>query len=203
MFCPCKGEDFQGTTRTPDGIECTLGRLAFDIFEPVKLTVLITSIENYIGPELKSRVSASDSNYAIRTRWVARDGSGLKGRMSIEGTFMADPADPNRMVVRFSRGVVEPDDGQDLAAWCDVMGKKDENDSSTKTPLASLKAKAKGLFLKLAFGFRPPAGTLGSRGEMSYEMKRSPKGVLDVLYLDQDMRVSRGGNGALVVTTRS
>lgn len=203
MFRPCEGEDFQGTTRTPDGIECTLGRLAFDIFEPVKLPVLITSIENYVGPELNSPVSTSDSNYATRTRWVARDGSGLKGRVSMEGTCMVDPADPNRMDIRFSRGVIEPDDEQDLAAWCDVIGMKDENDSSTKTPLASLKAKAKGVFLKLAFGFRPPAGTLGSRGEMVYEMKRSPKGVFDVLYLDEDMRVSRGGKGALVVATRS
>lgn len=178
--------------------------MAFNVFEPVKLPVLITSIVNHIGPEPDSLGSTDGRhNYTIRTSWVARDGSGLRGNLSIEGTCVTNPADPSRLDIRFSGGTIKPAVGQDLTAWSNVVGKKDTSGSKAERSVTSFKTKATGLFLKLVFGFRPPADTLGSQGELSYEMKRSPKGVVDVLYLDQDMRITRGIKGALVVTTRS
>ena len=56
--------------------------------------------------------------------------------------------------------------------------------------------------LKLVLGFRGPADELGSRGELSYEMRRSPSGALDVIFIDDDMRVTRGNKGAVTVVTR-
>lgn len=55
---------------------------------------------------------------------------------------------------------------------------------------------------QVVFGFQGPADDLGPHGELSYEMKRSPKGYLDVIYLDEEMRVTRGQQGALVVVDR-
>lgn len=60
------------------------------------------------------------------------------------------------------------------------------------------------VLLQVAFGFQGPADSQGSGGELSYEMKRSPSASsLDILYLDDEMRVTREMKGALVVATRS
>lgn len=57
--------------------------------------------------------------------------------------------------------------------------------------------------MQVAFGFKGPADSQGPGGELSYEMKRSPKGSLDILYLDDEMRVTRGNRGALTIVSRS
>lgn len=196
------GEDFKGTTRTADGLECTLGRLVFDIFEPVKMPVLITSIENNLGPRPAGASSADESAYETVTHFVARDGSGLRGIVVTKGIVAEDPSDPKCLVVKFTVGTIEPKGDQDLDSWSKVIGLKDRTGKDSKGPLSSIKGIAKGLMLKLAFGFRGPADKLGSRGELSYEMKRSPSSVLNILYIDDEMRVTRGGQGALVVVTR-
>ena len=37
---------------------------------------------------------------------------------------------------------------------------------------------------------------------MRFEMKRVMHGYVDVLYLDEDMRITKGNHGSIVVTTR-
>ena len=197
-----EGEDFKGTTRTDDGLECTLGRLAFNIFEPVKMPILITSIENNLGPRPEDASSVDESPYEIVTHFVARDGSGLRGVTAIKGVVAEDPSDSKRLVIKFSTGTIEPEDGQDLDSWNKVIGVKDATDKESIGPLSWVKGKATGLMLKLVLGFRGPADELGSRGELSYEMRRSPSATLDVIYIDDEMRVTRGNKGAVVVATR-
>ncbi|CAM9888583.1 unnamed protein product, partial [Laminaria digitata] len=185
-----------------DGVECSLGRLVFNIFEPVKMPILITSIENNLGPRPEGASSSDESFYEIITHFVARDGSGLRGITAIKGVVAEDPSDPNRLVIKFSEGTIEPEDGQDLDAWSKVIGVEDPTDKDSKGPLSWVKRKATGLMLKVVLGFRGPADDLGSRGDLSYEMKRSPSATLDVIFIDEEMRVTRGREGALVVATR-
>lgn len=96
---PPPGEDFVGTTRTADGVECSLGRLAFNIFEPVELPVLITEFRNNIGPRPEGAEPTDVSSYDLDTRWVARDGSGLKGLLEIEGECWQDPSKPEKQIM--------------------------------------------------------------------------------------------------------
>lgn len=200
--CVSEGEDFKGTTRTEDGVECSLGRLVFNIFEPVEMPILITSIENNLGPRPEDASSAYESPYEIATHFVARDGCGLRGISTLKGVVAEDPSDSKRLVIKFSMGTIEPEDGQDLDSWSEVIGVKDATAEGSKGPLSWVKRKAKGLVLKLLLGFREPADELGSRGELSYEMRRSPSATVDVIYIDDDMRIVRGSRGALVVATR-
>ncbi|CAM9223735.1 unnamed protein product [Scytosiphon promiscuus] len=193
------GEDFKGTTRTADGLECTLGRLVFNIFEPVGLPVLLTDIQNVIGPRPEN---TQPTSYSICTRWVSRDGSGLRGRTEISGLCWEDSSDPNRILVMFDKGYVRPDEGQELESWSKVMGVKDMEAANEKGVLSTLKEGFAKLLLKVAFGFRGPAESLGPEGELSYEMKRSPKASLDILYMDEQLRVTRGAQGALVISSR-
>ena len=200
--CVISGEDFKGTTRTPDGVECTLGRLVFNIFEPVKMPVLITSIENTLGQRPEKASSTDESSYQIKTHFSARDESGIRGITSLDGVIAEDPSDPTRLVIKFLKGSIEPEEGQDLDSWSKVIGVKDLTDKDSKGPLSWAKEKALGLMLKLAFGFRGPADELGSRGELSYEMKRSPSASLDVKFIDDDMRITVGNKGAVIVAVR-
>jgi len=39
-------------------------------------------------------------------------------------------------------------------------------------------------------------------GRVSFKMQRSPKGKLEVLYLDEELRITRGGRGTVVVCER-
>ncbi len=39
-------------------------------------------------------------------------------------------------------------------------------------------------------------------GEVSFKMKRSPKGKLELLYLDEELRITRGEKGTVLVCER-
>ena len=39
-------------------------------------------------------------------------------------------------------------------------------------------------------------------GSVSFEMKRCPHGYIDVLYLDEDLRITRGNRGTIVIVER-
>lgn len=158
------------------------------------------------------------ADYIIMTRFVTADESGLKGRMTINGRVEQDAKKNERLNIVFTSGRIEPDDGQDLTTWRAVIGRKDveysmssENGENATVTSALAKPKRKrdwvketivGLMLKLAFGYRPPGDVMGSKGELEYRMERSPKGTRDILHLDQDMNISRGNKGTIVVLTR-
>lgn len=143
------GEDFKGTTRTADGLECTLGRLLFNIFEPVGLPVLLTEIQNVIGPRPENADPTDESAYKICTRWVSRDGSGLKGRTELEGLCSEDPSNPNRILVVLNKGSIRPDEGQELESWSEVIGVKDAEADKEKGPLSIIKEGFAKLVLKV------------------------------------------------------
>ncbi|CAN0334937.1 unnamed protein product, partial [Hapterophycus canaliculatus] len=143
------GEDFKGTTRTPDGIECTLGRLVFNIFEPVDLPILLTDIGNYIHPRPENAEPTDQSEYKILTSWVARDGSGLKGQVDIVGLCSEDPSDPNRIKLLFNKGCIRPGEGQDLETWSKVIGVKNAEAAQGKGVLSALKEGFAKLVLKV------------------------------------------------------
>ena len=39
-------------------------------------------------------------------------------------------------------------------------------------------------------------------GEVAFAMKRSPKGSLEIIYLDEELRITRGNKGTVVVCER-
>ncbi|CAB1104877.1 unnamed protein product [Ectocarpus sp. CCAP 1310/34] len=137
-------------------------------------------MKNTCGDRPEPADPAYESPYDISTHWVARDGNGLRGRVEIAETY----------------------EGQDLDAWRNVIGVRDTEGTKEKGRLSMLKEKAAKLMLKVVFGFRGPADNLGRRGELSCEMKRSPSGHFEVLYLDEEIWVTRGHKGTLVVVTR-
>ena len=57
-------------------------------------------------------------------------------------------------------------------------------------------------FLLGAFlGFQSSDG-VDKRGRQSYEMTKSPKGWVDILYLDETMRITKGNRGSVIVAVK-
>lgn len=73
--------------------------MAFNIFEPVDLPVLITDTFQTIAPREKNAQPEDKTFYNICSRWVARDGSGLTGRVEVAGSCWEHPSKPDRLVV--------------------------------------------------------------------------------------------------------
>lgn len=52
-------------------------------------------------------------------------------------------------------------------------------------------------------GLEKPTG-LAADGSMSYEMKKPPgNAYLDILYLDDELRITRGSAGSIVIAQRA
>ena len=56
--------------------------------------------------------------------------------------------------------------------------------------------------LKRMMGLEKPTG-LAADNSMSYKMKKAPLGHLDILYLDDELRITRGNKGSVVIAERA
>ena len=56
--------------------------------------------------------------------------------------------------------------------------------------------------IKILLGLTYPTDATLSKHSFRFEMKRSPVGYLDVLYLDNDLRITKGNRGTVVVVER-
>lgn len=88
------------------------------------------------------------------------------------------------------------DDLTDMAAWQNIF------ETPEKRPL---RAKARVFSARLAVG-ASPAGEMEADGKMSYVMRRPIGGhgvaYVDVIYLDETMRIVRGNHGTVYVSAR-
>ncbi len=57
--------------------------------------------------------------------------------------------------------------------------------------------------MKLAFKLTLPTDESDSESCARYEMKREPKGYFDILYVDEDLRITRGNRGTVVIVQRA
>ncbi|KAG5192920.1 hypothetical protein JKP88DRAFT_260815 [Tribonema minus] len=195
------GFNFPDGKRGPLGWECTLGRLAFNLFEPTKLPVSITHIVNTLEdvPAERQGDRPGELTYDLVNSFVARSpesGVELRGEVAVSGVCWPDSKDANRLRVAFGAGELRPAQGQDLAEW-EAVFKPREGKEKPRVPLGK---KLTNLMLKLFMGFQPPADA--GQGVQRYTMNRPPEGYLDILYLDDALRVTRGNRGSIVVVER-
>ena len=56
--------------------------------------------------------------------------------------------------------------------------------------------------LKRMMGLEKPTG-MSTDGSLTYKMKKSPHGHLDVIFLDDELRITRGNKGTVVIAERA
>ena len=170
----------------------TLGRLAFNMFQPKHLQVRINRVSQPIWPIEKTGRCTHDIVVEFQT--LSDDFPLLTG--FVRNLGVCEPKNDTALQVQFTGGVLEPKADTDLQIWNQAFGPQ------TTMLRPSLKEWGQDLFLKLMFGLVPPAGIDAATGRSEFGMKRSPKGSLEILYLDKELRITQGEKGTVLVCER-
>ncbi len=222
-FFGCLGENDDGDPMY------TLGRMAFDMFSP---TNLVCSLQGNFNPvevvsdeERKSmleqvpkalREEVESGKTVLRTYHVVAaftiepplasfpDAPNkdvhrpIKGIMTTFGYSLPDPEVPNRHSIWFTGGRIEPnDDPADIVEWKRLF--------TLHPPRHTWGEKAKLLAVKLLMGATVPESMAGD-GSMDFAFTRPLGGhgmaYVDVIYLDETLRIVRGHRGTIMVFSR-
>ncbi|GAB4380948.1 MAG: hypothetical protein Kow00121_38310 [Elainellaceae cyanobacterium] len=178
--------------RLTDGRYCyTLGRLAFNMFQPQNLKVVIDQVAQPVQPIGEGSQRSHDIVVNFTT---------LNEDMPLQGIVrnlgVCEPTSDTVLKVQFTGGLLEPAEETDLALWQQVFS------NASQPSRSSLKEWLQGQFLKFMFGLVPPDRMNPNTGRVEFQMKRSPKGSLTVLYLDEELRITRGHKETVLICER-
>lgn len=208
----------------------TLGRMSFDMFSPTNLVCSLQGnfnrVEIVSGQERKAMLDTVPKKlreevesgktvlrtYHIVTAFTIEPSMAefpnapnkdvirpIKGIMTTYGYSLPDPDTPNRHSIWFTGGRIEPNnDSSDIRLW--------KNFFTLHPPMHSFGEKAKLLAVKLLMGATIPEEIDPEDGSMNYVFTRPLGGhgmvFVDVLYLDDSLRVVRGQRGTTFVFSR-
>ena len=122
----------------------------------------------------------------------------LKGTITTYGYVLPDPTNTNRLSIWFSGGRIEPNrEDDEKEFWIRAFG--------GGVLKRHLQEKARILAAKLLLGAQVPS-KMEDDGSMEFELTRPIGGhgsaYVDVLYLDENLRIVQGHKGSLFVFTR-
>ncbi|BAZ31452.1 hypothetical protein NIES4074_39250 [Cylindrospermum sp. NIES-4074] len=170
----------------------TLGRLAFNMFQPTGLKVVIDRVLQPVF--LLENGEQRTHDIVVEFTTIDESVPQLAGIVRNQG--ICQPMSDTVLQVQFTGGILAPQTSTNLKEWKAVFG---EQGKPTKR---SWKDSLMFGFLKLMFGLVPPQAMNQETGEIAFIMNRSPKGRLEILYLDEEMRITRGERGTVLVCER-
>ncbi len=183
----------------PDGIlredgryQYKLGRLSFNMFQPVDLELVIDRVWQPVWPIDDGEMRTHDIVVEFTT--IRPDQPALQGRVKNLG--ICKPLNETTLQVKFTGGVLEPMSEGDRQQWQQLFG------DQTAQPPSSLKNRLMQLVLKFMFGLVKPDGMNPETGQIEFKMTRSPNGKLDVLFLDNELRITRGQKETVLICER-
>lgn len=185
--------NFPQGKQLPNGqFSYTLGRLAFNLFEPTGLNVVIDRVRQPVV--LLGQEEQRSHDIIVEFTIVDESYPKLSGIVLNQG--ICYPISHTVLQVQFTGGRLAPQDPTNLDDWKAVFSQQKPSQKSWQEKFTSL-------FLKLMFGLAPPDQMDSETGELSFTMNRSPKGRLAILYLDEELRITRGERGTILVCERS
>ncbi|MGK7938264.1 MAG: PAP/fibrillin family protein [Xenococcaceae cyanobacterium] len=173
----------------------TLGRLAFNMFEPVGLKVEIERVLQPVLPTGKGNERTHDIIVEFKT--IDENLPELKG--IVKNLALCYPKNQDTVKVKFTGGELiplEPQDAEKRKAWLAVFGQE-----SKKSQLG-FRERMMSFLIKWMFGMSKTSAIDPQTGKRAFTMKKSPQGNLKVLYLDEDLRITRGNRGTVLVCQR-
>ena len=192
----------------------TLGRMSFNIFQPKDLVCTITHTRNIIkrSPQEEKVGSTSSTtrtfSYPLETHMTVHTPKGdFPASLQMEAFCSSAKQPKNRLGVTFVGGTMVPgvdvrSDPKKLALWKEVFANAYEKAEAERSYLSSIML----YFFKWMFQLTTPTDEEAAQNEDSsvrFEMKRCPHGHIDVLFLDEDMRITRGNRGTTVILERT
>lgn len=183
---------FPGGQRCEDGTYLySMGRLAFNMFQPKDLLIKIDRVVQPVLPIPNSSQRTHDVRVEFST---VNEANRLQGIVTNRG--VCEPCADDTLQVQYTGGNLEPKPGTDLQTWNATFGNQSNLAKST------FKEKLMNLSLKLMFGLVASKGINHNTGEATFTMTRSPKRKLEILYLDDYLRITRGSKGTVLVCER-
>mmetsp|Transcript_5706 Transcript_5706/g.23719 ORF Transcript_5706/g.23719 Transcript_5706/m.23719 type:complete len:258 (-) Transcript_5706:418-1191(-) len=197
----------------------TLGRVSFGLFAPGDLVIAVDECHNIVRPlDLFERAAFVPDGvrrdavrkYHIKVDFTVLDhpkAGGLRGTITTYGYCApsekkADDAS-HRLDCWFVGGDLAPYDAAAMThdekrAWADLFGREAKEDERRRTFVSRV-----GLwFVSVALGINlNPVNP--AEGRQSYTVGRPVVGHVDVLYVDENLRVTRGNRNTLVVLQRT
>lgn len=123
------------------------------------------------------------------------------------GVCTPSSSHPSRLSVKFTGGILQPNfdmncpsNTQLTMAWKQTFEGAISKELQSQSIFAKVSSTVSNVVMKLMMGLRPPVDD-GSLTQ-SYWIERPIVGYLDILYMDDDIRVSRGNRGTVVVVER-
>ncbi|SRR5579883_42664 len=185
--------NFPGGEQLPNGkFAYTLGRLAFNMFQPTELKIVIDRV---LQPVFLLG-NGEQRSHDIIVEFTTIDDRFPKVAGIVHNQGVCYPISNTVLQVRFTGGTLAPQDPKQMDDWKAIFGKQHyPSRQNWKDNLMSA-------IFKLLFGLVPPQTMNPETGEVSFTMERSPKGRLEILYLDEELRITRGERGTVLVCER-
>ncbi len=184
---------FPGGVLNDDGTYgYTLGRLAFNMFCPLDLQLVIDRVMQPVVPVPGSVQLTHD----IHVTFTLRDARFPVLQGMVQNLGVCEPFTDGTLAVEFTGGKLLPVANTDRHQWQTLFG------NPRRQWPTGVKAGLSTLMLKLLFGLVPPQQMDAATGELQFAMTRSPRGQLEIRYLDQDLRITQGERGTVLVCER-
>ena len=197
------------TEGEPNKFQYTLGRIAFNIFEPKKaiVTILYPSIVNSVhrhkneqNEDGQKQQEEGKATYNFVNKIIIHTENGdLPAELYLEGYCYPTPQNDERLTVGFTGGTLRKSAKEDAdytkdeklqTVWENAFGDIYSKADKERGYLESMMRWMMKFMLKM---------TMPTDESMTYEMKRVMHGYLDCLFLDEEMRITRGNRGSIVV----
>ena len=170
----------------------TLGRLAFNMFQPINLKVAIQKVTQPVFATTK----ADQYTHHIVVNFKTIDDNVAELNGIIKNLAVCHPVDQNTLQVQFTGGELIPNNTDELEQWLATF-----SENSSQSPL-SIRERLNTWFIKWMFAITNPSDIDRKTGKRSFRMKKSPKGLLKILYLDEELRITKGNRGTVLVCQR-
>jgi PAP_fibrillin len=208
-FSALTGPNFPGRLKSEPGqehvVQYSLGRMSFNIFQPNKLACTLRSIRNPVVSLGTTQDGKSKFSYPLVLDITihAEDGD-LPAILINEAQCYEHTDICNRLMVSFTGGTLLPTeevhkDSAKLAIWSKTFEGAYQKADEERSYLGWIFK----LFLKILMGLTYPTDESLAKHCFHFDMNRSPVGYLDVLYLDEELRITKGNRGTIVVVERS
>jgi hypothetical protein len=171
-----------------------LGRLAFNMFEPVGLKVVIERVLQPVFPTGKENERTHDIVVEFKT--IDDKIPELKG--IVKNLAVCVPTNQDTVQVKFTGGELIPLENQPekMKEWLELFGNHNQ-----KARL-SFQDRIRSLVMKWIFGIQKASAIDSQTGKRTFVMNRSPQGLLKVLYLDEELRITKGNRETVLVCQR-
>ena len=170
----------------------SLGRLSFNVFEPSGLLIEIERVTQPILPTVRNNELTHDIIVEFKT--IDRQIPELRG--IVKNLAICTPKSETALEVEFTGGELMPlgiQNTEQMDLWLSIFGQKSSQFS------LSIQERIMSVIIKWMFGISKASAIDSRTGKTTFIIDKSPKGILEILYLDEELRITKGRSESILI----